>query len=75
MSTKKSSLGPKEQIAGAAMMLGIVGLFQVHSQLKDHMEDCSRKSALLVKIVSGVAVLVLGELILRGLGMLHGVAQ
>ena len=51
-----------------AVLLG-VAMFQVHQEIKQHIDDCSKKSALVVKILSGVAVMVLGELIMKGFSL------
>lgn len=71
MAKRKSPVSNKEQLVTAGIFAAAFGLWQVHNQLKSHMEDCAQKSALLVKIVSGVAVLVGGELIIRTLNFFH----
>jgi hypothetical protein len=51
-----------------------VALFQLNTTMKAHIEDCSKKSALVVRILGGVAVMVLGELLMKGLSFFQLVA-
>lgn len=68
MTSKRKSDRKDQAMYLAALLLG-VGMFQVHQEIKQHIDDCSKKSALVVKILSGVAIMVLGELILKGMSL------
>lgn len=68
MAVKKKTELKDHALSIALFMLG-VSMFQINNTLKNHIEDCSAKSALVVKVLSGVAILVAGELIMRGFSL------
>lgn len=69
MSRKQKSLSQKEQVIISLMGAGVFGLWQMHSQLKSHLDDCAKKSQVVAQIAKAILVAVVIELILRGLNM------
>lgn len=67
--TNKRRSDRKDQAMYLGALLLAAGMFQVHQEVKKHIEDCSAKSALVVKILSGVGIMVFGELILKGFSL------
>lgn len=67
MSDRKSQR--KDQAMYLAAALLAVGMFQVHQEVKKHITDCSAKSAMVVKVLSGVAIMVLAELMIKGFSL------
>jgi hypothetical protein len=73
--TASSAKQRKSQRVDQAMALGAailaVGLFHVHREMNDHIESCSARWGLIVKIMTSIAVMVFGELIIRGFSLFH----
>lgn len=74
----KISQEMKDNIILGVAVAAAVGFIQLNNTLKaqeetlkGHMEDCSKKSAMLVRVVIGVGTMVLGELLLKGLTFFH----
>lgn len=68
---KESKFGGKEQLLIGVAVIGIFALMQLNNNMKEqsrvlggHMEGCEKASEGLKRILIGVAVLVIGQLIL-----------
>lgn len=68
---KKNGLDQKEQLMAAAIMCGFGLMYQVSSQLKNHMEDCRTSSERVAKIGYGILVIVVAGLILSAVNSYH----
>lgn len=68
---KKTILQDERLVAGI-MLVGLLGLFQMHTLMSAHIKDCADRSATVAKIGIGIFILVAGGLILGAINAYHG---
>lgn len=75
MSKSKDKQSSTDHALIGSMVLMIFAMFQVNKTLSEHMKDCSDKSALVVKVLVGVGVIVLGQLLVGAFSHIHVVGN